>query len=125
MKFLGNIIWWICGGLEAAIGYFSGSLALALTIIGIPVAMQTFKIGLLCLWPFGSKVKKTESQTGCISLLFNFIWFIFGGLWACLMHIFFGAILYISIIGIPWGKQHFKMAELSLAPFGKDVILGI
>lgn len=52
MKIIGNLLWWIFGGLEAAYGYFTGSLALAITIIGIPIALQTFKIGLLCLWPF-------------------------------------------------------------------------
>ena len=57
MKILGNIIWWIFGGLEAAIGYFSGSLAMAITIIGVPIALQTFKIGLLCLLPFGKDVE--------------------------------------------------------------------
>lgn len=125
MKFLGNLIWWFCGGLEAAIGYFTGSFAMACTIIGIPVALQTFKIGLLCLWPFGSRVKKMKSPTGCIRIPLNLIWLICGGLWAWLMHIFFGLILYITIVGIPWGKQHFKLARLSLAPFGKEVILGI
>ena len=65
MKILGNIIWWLFGGLEAAIGYFTGSLALACTIIGIPIALQTFKIGLLCLWPFGSTVVDTDSPMGC------------------------------------------------------------
>lgn len=124
MKLLGNLIWWICGGLEAAIGYFTGSLALACTIIGIPVAMQTFKIGLLCLWPFGSKVKDTNCPPGCISIPLNLIWLICGGLWACIMHILFGLLLCITIVGIPWGKQHFKMAGLSLAPFGKEVVLG-
>lgn len=124
MKILGNIIWWIFGGLEAAIGYFSGSLALACTIIGIPVALQTFKIGLLCLLPFGSKIKNTQSPTGCIRIPLNLLWLIFGGLWAWLMHIIFGALLCMTIVGIPWGKQHFKMAGLSLAPFGKEVVLG-
>ncbi|MBQ9667048.1 MAG: YccF domain-containing protein [Bacteroidaceae bacterium] len=123
MKILGNLLWWLFGGLEAAIGYFSGSLAVACTIIGIPVALQTFKIGLLCLWPFGAKVKKTDSPTGCIRIPLNILWVIFGGFWAWLNHIFFGALLYITIIGIPFGKQHFKMARLSLAPFGKDVEL--
>ena len=112
------------GGLEAAIGYFTGSLALACTIIGIPFAIQTFKIGLLCLWPFGSTVRESNSPTGCIRIPLNLLWLIFGGLWACLMHLFFGILLCITIIGIPWGKQHFKMAGLSLAPFGKDVELG-
>lgn len=123
MKILGNIIWLIFGGLEAAICYFTASLALMITIIGIPVALQTFKIGLLCLWPFGSEVKEKDSSLGCFYLLFNLIWLIFGGLLACLMHIFFGLLLCITIIGIPFGKQHFKMAGLSLAPFGKEVVL--
>lgn len=125
MKILGNIIWWLFGGLEAAIGYFTGSLSLAVTIVGIPIALQTFKIGLLCLWPFGSKVRDTKCPTGCLRIPLNIIWLIFGGLWAWLMHIFFGLLLYISVVGIPWGKQHFKMARLSLAPFGKEVELGI
>lgn len=124
MKILGNLIWWICGGLEAAVGYFLGSLAMAITIIGIPVALQTFKLGLLCLWPFGSKVEDCESSIGCIRIPLNIIWIICGGLWACLMHIFFGILLCITIIGIPFGRQHFKMAGLSLTPFGKKVTLG-
>ena len=86
MRILGNIIWWIFGGLEAAIGYFTGS-------------------------------------SGCITIPLNIIWIIFGGLWACLTHILFGILLAITIIGIPFAKQHFKMAGLSLAPFGKDVEL--
>lgn len=107
MRIIGNLLWWLFGGLEAAIGYFTGSLALACTIIGIPFAIQTFKIGLLCLWPFGSTVRESNSPTGCIRIPLNLLWLIFGGLWACLMHLFFGFLLCITIIGIPWGKQHF------------------
>ena len=86
MRIIGNLLWWIFGGLEAAIGYFTGSLALACTIIGIPFAIQTFKIGLLSLWPFGSTVRESNSPTGCIRIPLNLLWLIFGGLWACLMH---------------------------------------
>ena len=125
MNFLGPRLWWRFGGLEAAIGYVTGSLAMACTISRIPVAWQTFKIGLLCLFPFGSKVRSTSSPTGCIRIPLNIIWLICGGLFACLMHIVFGILLYIIIIGIPFGKQHFKLAKLSLAPFGKAVELGI
>ena len=125
MKILGNIVWWIFGGLEAAIGYFTGSLALACTIIGIPIALQTFKIGLLCLWPFGSEVRDTKSPTGCIRIPLNLLWLVFGGLWAGLVHVCFGLLLYVTVVGIPWGRQHFKMAGLSIAPFGKEVDLGI
>lgn len=123
MKLIGNIIWWIFGGLEAAIGYFTASLALFCTIIGIPAALQTFKIGLLCLLPFGATVRQTETPPGCIRIPLNLIWLIFGGLWSWFCHICFGALLCITIIGIPFGKQHFKMAGLSLAPFGKEVDL--
>lgn len=121
MKLLGNILWWIFGGIEASIGYFTGSLALALTIVGIPWAYQTFKIGLLCLWPFGTEVNDSDSPAGCLNLVLNIVWIIFGGLWAWIVHFFFGILLFITIIGIPFGKQHFKLARLSLAPFGKDV----
>lgn len=123
MKLLGNIIWWIFGGLEAAIGYFTGSVAMAVTIIGLPVAWQTAKIGLLCLFPFGAKVKNTDCPPGCIRLPLNLLWLIFGGLWAFVCHIIFGLLLCITVVGIPFGKQHFKLAHLSLAPFGKDVII--
>ena len=122
-RILGNLVWWLFGGLEAAFGYFTGSLVLAITIIGISVALPTFKIGLLCLWPFGAEVRSTQSPMGCIRIPLNLLWLIFGGLWSCLMHLLFGTLLFITIIGIPFGKQHFKMAGLSLAPFGKEVEL--
>ncbi len=124
MKFLGNIVWLIFGGLEAAFGYFTASLALAVTIVGLPWAWQTFKLGILCLWPFGAEINKSSTPSGCITLPLNILWIIFGGLFAWICHIFFGLLLCITIIGLPWGKQHFKMAGLALAPFGKDVDLG-
>ena len=97
MKTFANIVWLLCGGLEAAFGYFTGSLALAITIIGIPFAMQTYKLGLLCLWPFGARVIPTESPTGCLCVFMNFIWFMCGGIFAWLMHAIFGLFLYINL----------------------------
>lgn len=123
MRLLGNLLWWLFGGLESAIGYFTGSIAMALTIVGIPVALQTIKLGLLCLWPFGAEVKQTNSPIGCIRIPLNILWLIFGGLWAWITHIFFGVLLCITIIGIPFGRQHFKLAGLVLMPFGKEVKL--
>ena len=125
MRLIGNLLWLIFGGFEAAMGYFAGSIALAVTIIGLPFAVQTFKLGLLCLWPFGAEVNFTGSPTGCIRIPLNLVWIIFGGLWAFLMHVIFGLLLCITIIGIPFGMQHFKMAGLSLTPFGRDVRVGI
>ncbi len=125
MKFLGNLLWLIFGGLEIAIGYFSASLALAVTIVGIPWAVQTFKLGFLCLWPFGSEVRDCGSPVGCLSIPLNIIWFVFGGWWIFIGHIIFGVLLCITIVGLPWGMQHFKMCALGFAPFGKDVRLGL
>lgn len=83
MRIIGNLLWWIFGGLEAALGYFTGSLALAITIVGLPAAIQTFKIGVLCLWPFGAEIQDTNSPLkGCLLLPLNLLWIIFGGLWA-------------------------------------------
>ncbi len=122
MKTLGNIIWVIFGGLQIAIEYLIGGLALMITIIGIPFGLQSFKLGILALWPFGSNVREKEQQHGCLNLLMNVIWFFVGGVWIWLTHIFFGVIFYITIIGIPFGKMHFRLARLALSPFGKEIV---
>ena len=106
MKFLGNIIWLIFGGLVTSIEYLISSLLLMVTIIGIPFGLQTMKLALLA---------------GCLSILMNILWIILGGFWICLTHLGFGLLLCITIIGIPWGRQHFKMAALALTPFGKNI----
>lgn len=125
MRIIGNILWLLLGGWTASMGYFAGSLVLAVTVIGLPWAWQTFKIGLLCLWPFGATVTDVDGPHGCLYMLLNVLWIIFGGLWACICHLLIGALLCITIIGLPWGRQHFKMAGLALAPFGKDVELNL
>lgn len=117
-----NILWIIFGGLATAIEYFICSLGMMLTIIGIPFALQTMKIGLLCLFPFGSEVKSIPSSNGCLSFLMNIIWIIIGGIWICLTHLLFGILLCITIVGIPFGMQHFKLAGLALTPFGKEIV---
>ena len=122
MKILGNIIWLIFGGLHTAIEYFIAGLILMITIIGIPFGLQSMKLGVLAIWPFGSKVKWKESQPGCLSMFMNVLWFFVGGIWICLTHIFYGLILCITIIGIPWGKMHFRLARLALSPFGMEVV---
>lgn len=122
MNFLGNLLWLIFGGLFAALGYLIGGLALCVTIIGIPWGLQCFKIAGLVLWPFGKRVVSDSQNTGCLSTLCNIIWILFGGWYTALVHIVMGIILCITIIGIPWGRQHFKLVEISLMPFGKTII---
>lgn len=119
---IGNLIWLIFGGLFAAIGYFVGGLALCITIIGIPWGLQCFKMADIVLWPFGKKVVSDSSETGCLSMLCNIIWIICGGWYTALVHLIMGLLLTITIIGIPWAKQHFKLIEISLMPFGKRVV---
>ncbi|MDD3979347.1 MAG: YccF domain-containing protein [Proteiniphilum sp.] len=122
MKTLGNIIWVVFGGIFIAIEYVLGSVALMITIIGIPFGLQSLKLAEVALWPFGKKVKHRESTSGCLSLLMNVIWLFVGGFPIVLTHLFFGLLFYITIIGIPFGNQHFKLMRLALTPFGKEIV---
>lgn len=121
MGFLGNIIWLIFGGFAIFVEYMLAGFLLCLTIVGIPFGLQSFKLGILALWPFGQKIEYMDYAPGCLSTIMNLIWFVIGGIWIALTHLFFGILLGISIIGIPWARQHFKMASLALAPFGRRV----
>lgn len=121
MKFLGNIIWLVFGGIVTAIEYLVASIGMMITIIGIPFGLQTLKLARLALWPFGSTVTDGGNSGGCLSVIMNIIWILIGGIWICLTHLFFGLLLCITIIGIPFGMQHFKMAALALTPFGKNI----
>ncbi len=119
MKFIGNIVWLILGGMVIALVYYIVGLLFCLTIIGIPFGFQLFKFGTFSLWPFGTQVIEGKDSIGCTNLFMNILWIILGWWEIALMHLFFGFILCITIIGIPFGMQHFKMAGLSLLPFGK------
>ncbi|MCG8412129.1 MAG: YccF domain-containing protein [Bacteroidales bacterium] len=120
MKILGNILWLLFGGIFTALEYFISSFLLIITIVGIPFGMQTLKLGILALWPFGKTTVQGERASGCLYLIFNIIWILIGGIWIALTHFIFALILYITIIGIPFGNQHIKLASLALSPFGRD-----
>lgn len=122
MNTLGNVIWLLFGGLISAIGYCISGLFMCCTIIGIPFGIQCFKLAGFVLWTFGRTAVNTTSSSGCLYLLLNIIWLVCGGLWLAIGHIFFGILLFITIIGIPFAKQHFKLIEVSLMPFGKRVV---
>lgn len=122
MKFLGNIIWLIFGVFFTALEYFAAGIAMAVTIIGIPFAFQSFKLGLMMLAPFSQEAVKRESGSGCLWTTMNIIWFFVGGFWIALTHLLFGVFFYITIIGIPFGNQHFKLVKTALSPFGRDII---
>lgn len=92
------------------------------TIIGIPFAIQTLKLGIFALWPFGAEARMSVRASGCLYVIMNLLWLIFGGLVIALSHAAFGLLLCITIIGIPFGMQHFKLAAIALSPFGRDII---
>lgn len=123
MNFLGNLIWLIFGGFIIALEYFIASVLLFITVIGIPFAFQTMKLGALALWPFGQYAYIESPGGGPVGCLLNIIWLVFGGIWIALTHLGLGILFSITIIGIPFGIQHFKLGSLALSPFGKTVRL--
>ena len=121
MKFLGNLLWLVLGGFLVAMYYWIVGLLTCITIIGIPFGMQLFKMAGLALWPFGHDVTPGPNDTGCLTILMNVIWILVGGIEIALAHISLGIVFCITIIGIPFGIQHFKMSILALFPFGKNI----
>jgi uncharacterized membrane protein YccF (DUF307 family) len=122
MNFFGNLIWLIFGGIIIAIEYLVGSIFLMITIVGIPFGLQTLKMASLSLWPFGRDTVVHSRASGCLYIIMNIIWLITGGIWIAITHAIFGLILCITIIGIPFGLQHFKLTAIALSPFGRDII---
>ena len=121
MKLLGNIIWLVFGGILIAFEYLISSILLMATIVGIPFGLQTLKLARLALWPFGVQIRYKPGNPGCISTIMNLIWICIGGIWIALTHLIFGVLFAITIIGIPFAKQHFKLAGLALTPFGNEI----
>lgn len=121
MSCLGNILWFIFGGFFNSLMWFFFGLIWCLTIVGIPIGIQCFKMGNLQLAPFGKNVVDSNSS-GLTSFVLNILWILFGGLELCLTNLISAFFLSITIVGIPFAKQSLKMAKLSLMPFGKKII---
>lgn len=121
MNILLNIIWFVFGGFMIAVEYAVSSILMMLTIIGIPFGLQTFKLASVAIWPFGTDVVSTGWPSGCLAGIMNLIWWFVGGIPIALTHLFWGVVLCITIVGIPFGMQHFKLMRLALFPFGKDI----
>jgi uncharacterized membrane protein YccF (DUF307 family) len=119
MEFIGNLIWIICGGLLSAIGWWLAGLLWCITIVGIPVGLQCFKLSSISLNPFS---KEIVDEGGVVSCLLNIIWFFVSGLELAVGNLVIGCLLCITIVGIPFGLQFFKIARLALFPFGARVV---
>lgn len=118
MNTLGNILWLILGGLGLAVAWAIIGIVLCITIVGIPLGIQAFKMAGLTLTPFG---KSVVYGGGVGSLLANIIWVVLVGIWMAIGYVIAGVLNCITIIGVPFGIQSFKMAKLALWPFGAQV----
>lgn len=121
MSCFGNIIWMIFGGFVTGMGYILGGLLVCLTIVGIPFGVQAIKLGVATMSPFGREIVPTDAAGEAVPLILNIGWAVLFGWEIAVAHLVHGLILYITIIGIPFGQQHFKLIPLALAPFGREL----
>lgn len=129
MTLLLNILWFVFGGFFAGLGWLIAGLVLAVTIVGLPWAQAAFRIGLFTFFPFGKRVVdrseitgREDLGTGDLGLLLNLVWLVLAGWWLALAHVAIGVAQCLTLIGIPFGLQHFKLAWLALMPVGKAVV---
>lgn len=118
MSFIANFLWFIFGGLLMGLGWALAGILWCITIVGIPIGKQCFKFAKLSFFPFG---KEVVYGGGAGSTILNIIWLLISGLPLALDCAACGVIYCITIIGIPFGKQCFKLAKLALMPFGASV----
>ena len=118
MGCLGNLLWFLFGGALSGLSWCLAGCLWCITIIGIPVGVQCFKLASLSFFPFGKQVRYGG---GAASFLLNIVWLLFSGLFLALEPVLFGVLLCITVIGIPFGLQQFKLAKLALMPFGAEV----
>ncbi len=121
MNLIGNLLWILLGGFILFLEYLIGGLLLCLTIIGLPFGLQCIKLAFFSLFPFGKKIVSTPAAGGFLSLVMNVLWILLGGIWIALTHLVFAVLCAITIIGLPFAKQHLKLVSLSLMPFGKQI----
>jgi uncharacterized membrane protein YccF (DUF307 family) len=121
VRVIGNILWLILGGFEMAVGYLLAGIVAVFLIVTIPMVVPAFRMASFTLWPFG-RAMVPQPGAGAGSAVANLIWFILPGWILALGHIIFGVILFVTIIGIPFGVAHLKLAGLAIRPFGKYIV---
>ncbi len=119
MSFLGNLFWFILGGLWQGLSWVLAGVLWCVTIIGIPIGLQCFKLAGLAFFPFG---KEVQYGGGAPSFIANLLWIIISGIPLAIAAVLDGILLCVTIIGIPFGLQTFKIAKLALMPFGAEVV---
>lgn len=119
MNLLGNLLFFVFGGFAIFLGYVLGGVLLCLTIIGIPLGFQCFKLAGGVLTPFGREVYEVEPPPGITTTILNVIWIILPGLELAVMHLLLALFFALTIVGIPIAAQHIKLIPLALLPFGR------
>ena len=129
MSAIGNVLWFVFGGFLMGLGWWLAGLLCAITIIGLPWAKACFVIGQFAFLPFGKEAVDRavltgvgDIGTGALGTIGNIIWFVVAGIWLAIGHITAALCCFITIIGIPFGVQHLKLAALTLAPVGKTIV---
>lgn len=129
MRAIGNFLWFILGGIFMGLAWWLVGLIAFITIIGIPWGKACFVIGQFSFFPFGKEAisrkelhQKDDVGTGGLGVLGNIVWFILGGFWLALGHALSALACFVTIIGIPFGIQHLKLAGIALAPIGKTIV---
>lgn len=129
MRLIGNVLWFVFGGFLMGLSWCLAGIVAFLTIAGIPWAKACFVIGQFTFFPFGNEAVsrrdltgRDDIGTGPLGLLGNVIWFVFAGLWLALGHLLSALVCFVTIVGIPFGLQHLKLAGIALAPIGKTIV---
>ncbi|WP_010322036.1 YccF domain-containing protein [Marinobacterium stanieri] len=129
LRFLGNVLWFVLGGLVMGLAWWLAGLLAAITIVGLPWARSCFVLGSFSFFPFGREAVSRKALTGeddlgtgTIGLIGNIIWFIFAGVWLAIGHLMSAVACFITIVGIPFGIQHLKLALIALSPVGQTVV---
>ncbi len=122
MRTVGNILWVLFAGIWLALAYAIAGIVNFIFIITIPFGIQCFKLAGFSLWPFGRTVIDTPGSASGVGCIANGLWFVVSGVWLAVAHLLAGVVLCITIIGIPFGIQCFKLAGLALWPFGKTIV---
>lgn len=129
LRTLGNMIWFLCGGIVMGLMWWFFGLLAFISIIGIPWGRACFVMGNFSFFPFGQEAiardeltNETDIGTSPLGLVGNVIWFVFAGIWLAIGHIMSAVACFVTIIGIPFALQHLKLAYISLAPIGKTVV---
>lgn len=129
MSMIGNLIWFLLGGFAMGLGWWFAGLLAAISIVGLPWARACFVIGQFAFFPFGKEAVdrraltgQTDVGTGTLGTLGNVIWFVVAGIWLAIGHVISALACFVTIIGIPFGVQHLKLAGISLMPIGKTIV---